>query len=117
LIQAQRELSDKDFAIFNAELQRQARSAIVAYVLWFFLGSMGVHNFYMGKILWGLLYIGLMIIGWGLTIGGSDDSSVRAGAGALLILAALLLWDLFTIPLQLKKRQECIGQDLLRKLR
>jgi tetratricopeptide (TPR) repeat protein len=75
LVQAQRELSDKDLAIFNAELQRQTRSAIVAYILWFFLGSMGVHNFYMGKILWGLLYIGLMIIGWGLTIGGSDDSS------------------------------------------
>ena len=51
LIQAQRELSDKDLAIFNAELQRQSRSAILAYVLWFFLGGLGVHNFYMGKVL------------------------------------------------------------------
>ena len=39
LIQAQRELSDKDLAIFNAELQRQSRSALLAYVLWFFVGG------------------------------------------------------------------------------
>jgi hypothetical protein len=33
LIQAQRELSDKDLVIFNAELERQSKGAVLAYVL------------------------------------------------------------------------------------
>jgi len=121
LIQAQRELSDKDLAIFNAELQRQSRSALLAYVLWFFVGGLGVHNFYMGKVLWGLFYIGLTFLGWGLLIAGSsveatDKSLASAGVLALMVLGIFLLWDLFTIPRQLKQRQECIEQELLDKL-
>jgi len=29
----------------------------VTYLLWFFLGLLGVHKFYLGKIGWGILYI------------------------------------------------------------
>lgn len=63
-IQAQRALSDKDLAIFNAELQRRSKSTALAYVLWFLLGGVGVHNFYMGKVYWGLLYLVLGVFGW-----------------------------------------------------
>ena len=39
----------------------------VAYLLWFFLGLLGVHKFYLGKMGWGILYIltgGIFLIGW-----------------------------------------------------
>jgi TM2 domain-containing membrane protein YozV len=39
----------------------------VAYLLWFLLGLLGVHKFYLGKMGWGILYIvtgGLFLIGW-----------------------------------------------------
>ena len=70
-LEVQRSLSDKDLAIFNAELQRNAKSSGVAYLLWFFLGSVGGHNFYIGKALWGLMYFGLLLIGWFLFLGGA----------------------------------------------
>jgi TM2 domain-containing membrane protein YozV len=55
----------------------------VTYLLWFFLGFLGVHKFYLGKMGWGILYIftgGLFFIGW--------------------------LIDLFTIPRQVRRANE-----------
>ena len=52
----------------------------VAYLLWFFLGGLGVHKFYMQKMGMGILYIftgGIFLIG--------------------------LLFDLFTIPSQVRQ--------------
>lgn len=43
------------------------RSIPVAYVLWFFLGLLGVHRFYCNRVLSGLLWLltgGLFGIGW-----------------------------------------------------
>ncbi len=39
----------------------------VAYLLWFFLGALGAHKFYLGRIGMGVLYIftgALLGIGW-----------------------------------------------------
>ena len=39
----------------------------VAYILWFFFGFLGIHKFYLNKIVIGVLYIftgGLFFIGW-----------------------------------------------------
>ena len=39
----------------------------VAYLLWFFFGFLGIHKFYLNKIIIGILYIftgGLLFIGW-----------------------------------------------------
>lgn len=56
------------------------KSVGVAYVLWFFLGVIGVHQFYLGKVGRGVSYI--FTLGW-LGIG--------------------LLIDLFTLPGQVRK--------------
>ncbi len=127
-IQAQRSLSDKDLLIFNAELQRRSKSTALAYVLWLLLGGVGVHNFYMGKVYWGLLYLVLGAFGWvfflaglvagGLASGATDGSAGTAILGilALGLLGLLLLWDLFTIPRQIAVREEGIKQELLAQL-
>ena len=55
------------------------KEAWIAYVLFFFLGFLGIHKFYVGKTLWGIVYIftgGIFCIG--------------------------LLIDLFTIPAQVR---------------
>lgn len=56
------------------------RSLIVAYVLWFVWGLLGVHKFYLGRPVWGFVYIltgGLLGVGW--------------------------LVDLFTLPWQVRR--------------
>lgn len=43
------------------------KSKGIAYFLWFFLGWAGIHRFYVGKVVTGLLYLftfGLLGFGW-----------------------------------------------------
>ncbi len=43
------------------------KSNVVAYVLWFFFGLLGIHRFYLGKVGTGFLYLftgGLFVVGW-----------------------------------------------------
>ena len=58
----------------------QKKEVWVTYMLWFLLGGLGVHKFYLGKTGMGILYIftgGLFLVG--------------------------LLIDLFTIPAQVRE--------------
>lgn len=58
----------------------QAKSTGIAYLLWFFLGALGVHKFYLGRIGMGFAYL--------FTLG---------------FLGIGLLIDLFTLPAQTRQ--------------
>lgn len=43
------------------------KSKFIAYLLWFFLGWAGVHRFYVGKVVTGIIYLftfGVLGFGW-----------------------------------------------------
>lgn len=43
------------------------RSLLMAYLLWFFFGLLGVHRFYLGRPISGVIYLltaGLAGVGW-----------------------------------------------------
>ena len=67
------------------------KSLLLAYVLWFFLGSLGVHKFYLRQPVWGLIYLFLGGLGW---------STVGIGIGLLFLVpwALLMFLDIFTMP-------------------
>ena len=129
-LEIQRQLGDRELAIFNAELDRERKSSGTAYLLWFFLGGIGGHNFYLGKPIWGLLYAGLSILGFSmffagaLVAGTSEDSAAGqrgagtaiAGGAALVVLGVLVLWDLVTIPRQIRRHEARIRAQLLARL-
>jgi TM2 domain-containing membrane protein YozV len=74
----------------------QAKDTTIAYVLWFFLGSLGVHKFYLRKPAQGAIYLALGLVGW-FTVW------VLVGFVFLIPLWILLLVDLFTIPAQVRE--------------
>lgn len=67
------------------------KSVALSYVLWFFLGGLGGHKFYLGQTFQGLIYLGLSVLGW-------STSLLGFGFLFLGILWLALIIDLFTIP-------------------
>ncbi|MBM7599838.1 TM2 domain-containing membrane protein YozV [Virgibacillus halotolerans] len=67
------------------------RNVLLAYILWFFLGNLGVHRFYTGRVGTGIVQILLSVVGW---------ATVWLFIG-WFFLAVLWLWlivDIFLIP-------------------
>jgi TM2 domain-containing membrane protein YozV len=75
----------------TARYQANAKSIVIAYLLWFFLGFLGVHRFYLGRVVSGVFMLALWGIGTGL---------VAILIGWLFLIPWAIWWflDLFLIP-------------------
>ena len=69
------------------------KSALLSYVLWFFLGWLGVHKFYLQQPFQGISYILLWAVGWFTT-------PIIIGWFILGLWGLLMIIDLFVIPLR-----------------
>ncbi len=67
------------------------KSVVLAYLLWFFLGWLGIHKFYLRQPVWGLIYLLLGGLGWSL-------AGIGVGILFLIPWALLMLVDVFTMP-------------------
>ena len=64
---AKMELNTDQRLMFDTEFEKKKKTMLAAYLLWGFLGFIGVHKFYLKKTGMGVLYIftgGLFFIGW-----------------------------------------------------
>ena len=66
------------------------KSAVVAYLLWVFLGSFGAHRIYLSRWVSGLAMLALSVAGWVLTL---------VFVGFAVLIAVLIWWfvDLFLV--------------------
>lgn len=69
------------------------KSALLSYVLWFFLGWLGVHKFYLQQPFQGIFYLLLFAIG-------SFTTPIIIGWFILAFWLLLMIIDLFVIPLR-----------------
>jgi TM2 domain-containing membrane protein YozV len=67
------------------------KSVAVSYVLWFFLGNLGIHKFYLRQTGMGVLYLCLGLVGW-------VTSFLVFGFAFLGVLWIMMIVDLFLIP-------------------
>ena len=67
------------------------KSMAIAYVLWFFLGQLGIHRFYLGKTGTAVTQLILGVVGWILTV-------FLVGFIFLAVLWIWLIVDIFLIP-------------------
>ena len=102
----------------EAKVANEKKSVGLPYVLWFFLGTLGIHNFYLGRILLGVVQLACFVLGpLGLILGflgiafssagteASNPAGLAIGSLAFVsgiiagvVLGVTLLVDLFTIP-------------------
>jgi uncharacterized protein YgiM (DUF1202 family) len=120
IIALRRELSEHELGILDSELAKYKKNTALAYILWFFLGGLGIHKFYMGKTGMGVFY--LLLVG-GLTVGvitgmskGMQPAMIIAGSCGL-ILGILLVVDLFTIPRQIRRTYVQAERQMLVKIK
>lgn len=119
LIALKSKLSPQQMSILSSEVAKYQKSVGLAYVLWFFLGTLGIHQYFIGKAGRGTLYLVGGICGWILLIVGlvaTTAAAVVIGIVLLAIIGILLLIDLFTIPRQIRHVYELHEVDIAARL-
>lgn len=69
------------------------KSIVVAYLLWFFVGSLGGHRFYLGRIMSAIILLILTIVCFIITF-----ATLGLGGFVFLVPGLWLLVDLFLVP-------------------
>ena len=121
ILETKKSLTEKELLIFQAEILKNKKRTGIAYLLFLLLGLIGIHKFYIGKKIKGLWYIMALALMWFfvlLTILG-----IKIGILVLLPLFLLInigfnmIYDLFTIPSQVKKKNNEIEINLLKQIK
>jgi TM2 domain-containing membrane protein YozV len=80
------------------------KEAGIAYLLWLFLGGLGVHKFYLGRTGEGVTLLVLTVLGWA-------TAAFLVGFVGLAIVFVWLVVDLFTIPGQTRRANIASGAE------
>ncbi len=81
-------MSEVEKLRLESEIMFKEKDLLVSYGLWFFLGALGIHRFYLGDKKGGGWMLGLLIVGW-LT------SVIFIGLIPLLIVGFWWLYDAY----------------------
>ncbi|WP_128253223.1 TM2 domain-containing protein [Falsirhodobacter deserti] len=90
--------------LVEQRVTNEAKSTAAAYLLWFFLGTFGVHRIYLGHLKTGLAMLVLMLLGM-LTFG-------------ITSLVVLVWWvvDLFLVPGMIARDKDRVRARLTAEL-
>ena len=88
LVSAKASLTEREIAMLESEMRGRSKSTMVAFVLWFFLGMLGGHRFYLNRRGW--IYLLVFIVGIVTAV-------VLVGLVMLFILGIFVLVDAFRI--------------------
>ncbi|KRM90833.1 TM2 domain-containing protein [Liquorilactobacillus cacaonum] len=66
------QLTNEERLLVNSEIEKRKKNTVVAYLLWFFLGTVGGHRYYFGKIgsAIAMTLITVLTLGFGVIITG-----------------------------------------------
>ena len=98
-------LSTQEQILIEQRVTNEAKSVGAAYLLWFFLGTLGAHRFYLGRTGSGVVQLLLFVLGWLTTF-------IVIG---IALLAALGIWwivDAFLISAMIAEQKQEIRQRL-----
>ncbi|CCE97200.1 putative TM2 domain-containing protein [Sinorhizobium fredii HH103] len=99
------DLSTAEQILIEQRVTNESKSTAVAYLLWIFLGGLGAHRFYIGRVGSGLAILVLMIVGILLA---------PVGVGTIFLVPAVIwmLVDAFLIPGMIQQQKEEVRSTL-----
>lgn len=98
-------LSTQQQILIEQRVTNEAKSIGAAYLMWFFLGTLGGHNFYLGQKAAGLAKLALFVLGWLM---------LAHGVGLILLIVDGLwvLVDAFLIPGMVQRHKDKVRREL-----
>lgn len=103
------QLSNEEKILVNSEISNGKKSVGIAYLLWFFLSSLGIHRIYLGRKMSGFTMLLLNVLGW-LTL------VFAIGFIFFTILALWVLVDLFLIPGMVRQENDKLQVNLTQRV-
>lgn len=101
-------VSTEQQILIEQRVTNEAKSVGAAYLIWFFLGGLGAHRFYLGRSGSGVAILLLTIVGLVLL-------PVGVGAIALIAVGIWVLVDAFLIPGMVAEHKNKVRNDLLQQ--
>ena len=91
--------------LIEQRVTNDAKSPLLAYLLWVFVGGLGIHRFYLGKTGTGIAMLALAILG---------AVTLPIGVGLILwaVLGIWMLVDLFLIPGMVNEQRSQLREQL-----
>jgi len=99
---------DEDYRPSATPVFVREKSIGTAYLLWFFLGGLSAHRFYLGRVSSGAIQLVLTPLGYGLILGKSPF-----GIAVLLCAWLWILGDAFLIPSLARAANERVRRSAL----
>lgn len=90
--------------LIEQRVANEAKSIGVAYALWFFLGLVGAHRFYLGRKGTGIAMLAMTVVG-----------ILSAPAGGTVLIGAVAIWaivDAFLIPGMVQAHKNDVRRNL-----
>ncbi|MGD9918911.1 MAG: TM2 domain-containing protein [Paenirhodobacter sp.] len=102
-------MTDTRALYIEQRIANETPSALVAYLLWFFLGFFGAHRFYLGRWVSGLMMLVLFGIGSALTF-------LLVGYIPLALVGLWWLIDALMIPSMIASDRAWLRYEIAREL-
>lgn len=102
-------LTNEERILVSSELSRKGKNIVLAYILLIFLGSLGIHRFYLGRTGTAIAQLILSIVGWVTAI-------IIIGFIPLAIVGIWLIIDLFLVPGIIRSENDKIEKEIINSL-
>jgi len=94
--------------LVETTIANERKSVGIAYLLWFFFGGFGGHNYYVGKPVLGMMQLLGNVFGWAAFFGGVPGLALLLFAGV----GISMLVDLCLIPARINAQTEKLRERL-----
>lgn len=102
-------LTNEERMLVNSEIQTRGKNTLLAYILLLFLGTLGIHRFYLDRTATAVAQLVLTVVGWMTAI-------LVVGFFFLAIVWVWMIVDLFLVPAIISEENDKLEKKVISTL-